>query len=165
MIDVVVDTNIILSALMTRGRVRRTFFHQDLRPHAPRRIVEETLRHAGKVSRYTGIPEDALRPIMRLALTTWTTIHSEEQIPETIKAEAKRITASLDPDDWPFVALAMYLGVPLWTGDRRLLEHAVEAGFRHYRAVDTHAVEMLLEGRSWGEVEEYLQRKYGRGEL
>jgi len=55
----------------------------------------------------------------------------------------------------------MHLHVLLWTGDRRLLELAVITKFKHYKAVDTRGVEMLLEGRSWREVEEYLRERYG----
>jgi len=69
--------------------------------------------------------------------------------------------AEVDPKDTPFVALAMHLGMPLWTGDRVLIRLAVETGFRYYKAVDTRGVEMLLEGKTWEEVEEYLGREYG----
>ena len=30
-----------------------------------------------------------------------------------------------------------------------------------YKALDTRALEMLLEGRGWGEVEEHLKERYG----
>jgi len=57
----------------------------------------------------------------------------------------------LDPDDWPFVALAMYLDMPLWTGDKGLIRLAVVAGFRYFRGVIARGVEMLLEGKTWRE--------------
>ena len=66
-----------------------------------------------------------------------------------------------DPEDTPFVALAIHLGVPLWTGDRRLLRLSIETGFKYFTAIDTEGVEMLLEGATLEEVRERMKRKYG----
>jgi len=67
----------------------------------------------------------------------------------------------VDPDDWPFIALAMYLKVPLWTGDKSVLTFSVRTKFKHYMALDTRAVEILLEGKSWDKIKKYLKEKYG----
>jgi predicted nucleic acid-binding protein len=39
--------------------------------------------------------------------------------------EARRRMASRDPDDWPTVALALALGLPIWSQDKDLEESGV----------------------------------------
>jgi len=41
------------------------------------------------------------------------------------------------------------------------LTFSVRTKFKHYVAVDTHAVEMLLEGKPWNKIKKYLKEKYG----
>ncbi|MEB3774467.1 MAG: PIN domain-containing protein [Desulfurococcales archaeon] len=98
-IDVVVDTNIIISALLTPGRVRRVLLNPEIRPHAPRLIIEETIRQAGKISRYMGIDETILKPLLQQALPRWITTYKEEVISSRVKEEARRLVGSVDPDD------------------------------------------------------------------
>lgn len=40
--------------------------------------------------------------------------------------EAKARTASRDPDDWPTVALALKLGLPVWSQDKDLGDAGVD---------------------------------------
>ena len=87
--------------------------------------------------------------------------HNEKEIPENIREKAKELVREADPDDWPFVALAMHLNVPLWTGDKELLKLAVGTGFEYFAAIDTEGVEMLLEGKSLEGVKERMREKYG----
>ncbi|MEB2835911.1 MAG: PIN domain-containing protein [Desulfurococcales archaeon] len=72
--------------------------------------------------------------------------------------EARRIAASFDPDDWPFIALALEYGAPIWTNDRDLIRGSLRTG--GYRALDTRGLEMLLNGVSWEEIRGYLRRRY-----
>ena len=160
MIEVVVDTNIIISALLTPGKVRRVLLHPKIRPHAPKRVIDETIGHAAKISRYTGISEAALKPLLEKALPLWITTHDERTIPEETKEKARELIGDVDPYDWPFAALAMDLGVPLWTGDRGLLELSARTGFKHFVAVDTSGVEMLLRGEPLEVVEQRMKEKY-----
>ena len=158
MMDVVIDTNILVSALLTPGRVRKTFLHPRIRPHAPKRVIVEMLRHAGKISRHIGIDEEILKPLLEQTLPIWVNIHEEEVIPQSVKEEAKRLVAGVDPDDWPFVALAVFLGIPLWTGDKGLIRLGLETG--EYIAVDTEGVELLLRGEPLDSVLERMRGKY-----
>lgn len=36
--------------------------------------------------------------------------------------EAREISRGFDPDDWPVIALALKLGVPIWTNDKKIME-------------------------------------------
>jgi len=43
-----------------------------------------------------------------------------------LRAEAERRIAARDPDDWPTVALALKLGLPVWSQDKDLRDAGVE---------------------------------------
>ena len=76
-------------------------------------------------------------------------------------ALAEQLLAEVDIADAPFVGLAMFLDVPLWTGDKELLVLSVGTGFEHFVAVDTEGVEMLLEGKKIEEVKKRMRERYG----
>ena len=159
--ELVIDANILISGIITPGRVRRTLLDKRIKPHAPLKIIQETINHADKISKYTGIPVEILKPILQQALPKWITTHNEEEIPEEIRMKAKEIAGRFDPDDWPFIALAMFLNIPLWTGDKGILEQAAKTGFKHFTAIDTEGVEMLLNGEPLERVKEKIREKYG----
>ncbi len=47
-----------------------------------------------------------------------------------------------DIDDWPFIALALKLNIPIWTNDKSMIIYGSKSG--KYLALDTQAVEDLL---------------------
>jgi len=62
-------------------------------------------------------------PRPRVALRR-TARHADNWTPaadyESQRAEAERRIAARDPDDWPTVALALTLGLPVWSQDKDL---------------------------------------------
>ena len=162
--DLIFDTNILFSALLG-GRVSRTFARAviNLDLHTVDALLEEIKSHVDKLARHTTLTRETLETTINEILAEDIALHSIEEVQESIREEAQRLVSDIDPDDWPFVALAMHLGVPLWTGDRGLLRLAVETGFRHFTAIDTEGVELLLEGAPLEEVKERMKRKYGAG--
>ena len=56
------------------------------------------------------------------------------------------------------MALAVFLSVPLWTGDKALIRKGLETG--EYTAVNTKGVEMLLRGEELDGVLERMREKY-----
>ena len=160
----VVDTNITFSILIGGVRLRRLFLtmRDTITLVAPRRMIEEVEKLIPRAAEYVGAEPWLVREIYNTIIKPHIEVVDEENIPEGVKGEAWRLVGSVDPDDWPFVALAMHLGVPLWTGDKGLLELAVETGFEYFTAIDTEGVEMLLVGASLEEVRRRMKRKYGR---
>ena len=71
---------------------------------------------------------------------------------------AKKIASEFDIDDFPFIALALKLNVPIWTNDKKLIVHGLKSGI--YLAMDTQAVEKLIQGKSLEEVKQELIKKY-----
>ena len=153
-----VDTNILFSALLG-GRISRVFARAvvNLELHTTSTTVEELGRHMDRITRYSALSAETLRTALNEILTEDVVVHDTAEIPEVVKERAKRLVAGVDPDDWPFVALAMFLGVPLWTGDKALIRRGLETG--EYIAVDTDGVEMLLNGAG---LERVLERMRGR---
>ncbi|MEB3861615.1 MAG: PIN domain-containing protein [Desulfurococcales archaeon] len=161
----VVDTNIAFSILIGGVRLRRLFLTMRgaVTLVAPRRIIEEVEKLVPRAAEYVGAEPQLMREIYNTIIKPYIEVVNEEDIPESIREEAWRLVHNVDPDDWPFVALAMHLGVPLWTGDRGLLRLSAETGFRYFTAIDTEGVEMLLEGAPLGEVRERMKKKYEAG--
>ena len=157
--DIVVDTNIVFSAVLG-GRISRVFARAiiQFRLHTVKALIEEIQRHKTKIARYSTLTPETLETLIHHILTEDLKIHSTEKIPSDTKEKAKKLAKTADPSDWPFVALAIHLGAPLWTGDKQLIRLALRTGV--FRAVDTHGVEMMLEGKPWSEVEEEMRKRY-----
>jgi len=73
-------------------------------------------------------------------------------------SEAIEIARQFDEKDAPFIALALKLNVPIWTGDKKLIEFGLKTG--KYLALDTQAVEKLLKGESLNDIKEELKNRY-----
>ncbi len=165
MIELVADTNIIYSALLKRGKIRSLILLRgNIRLHTPAELREELYKHTPKLQRYLELTKEEVQSLIDNLIEGTTTLHNKNEYRELIP-RAREIVEKVDPEDTPFVALAMYLGIPLWTGDKELIRLAVRTKFKHFKALDTRGVEMLLEGKPWSEVEEYLRREYGREEV
>ena len=162
--EIIVDTNIIFSSLIRSRRIQRIItelYRKGYTIHTARELIEELKKHKEKILQYTPLPGRLLETIIEELLPRILTLHYTDTIPNQIKEKAKELVRDVDPDDWPFVALAIHLGIPLWTGDKDLLVLSVRTGFEHFVAVDTEGVEMLLEGKKMREVEERMREKYG----
>ncbi len=85
------------------------------------------------------------------------TRHRREEYKHTLQ-KARKLVERVDPADTPFVALAMHLNIPLWTGDKALIRLGLETG--EYIAVDTEGVELLLRGELLGSILERMKEKY-----
>ena len=155
-----VDTNIVFSAIIKPGKVRELLFDERLKLYGPEELTLEIEELQEKMREHTNLTPTEIEYIKKVILTRIVTIVPRKEYMSDAK-RALEILAETDPSDTPFIALAMYLDVPLWTGDKRLIRLAVRTGFEHYKAVDTRGVEMLLEGKEWDKIEEYLRRKYG----
>ncbi|MEB3779451.1 MAG: putative toxin-antitoxin system toxin component, PIN family [Desulfurococcales archaeon] len=163
MIELVADTNIIYSALLTRGKIRSLILLRgNIRLHTPAELREELYKHTPKLQRYLELTRGEVQSLIDNLLEETTILHNKNEYKGQIQ-RAREIVEKVDPEDTPFIALAMHLGIPLWTGDKELIKLAVRTEFQHFKALDTRGVEMLLEGKPWREVEEYLKREYGEG--
>ncbi|WP_457548694.1 PIN domain-containing protein [Archaeoglobus sp.] len=73
-------------------------------------------------------------------------------------SEEYQIAKKFDKMDTPFIALALKLEIPIWTGDKKIIIHGLKSG--KYLALDTKAVEDLITGKSLEDVKEDLRRRF-----
>ena len=66
-----------------------------------------------------------------------------ELIPDPVWTKAEALVSDIDPNDEDYVALALHLKCPLWTGDKKLLKGLQAKGFKH--VLSTEQVRGLLQ--------------------
>lgn len=119
---VVVDTNIVFSALMNADNMMgEILLNADdrLRFCAPELLVEELDRYSVKLQKASKLSSRQLGE-SRVRVMASITLVSEYLISKESWKEAYDLTKDIDEHDTPFVALALELEAKLWTGDRKL---------------------------------------------
>lgn len=131
--SIVIDTNLVFSALVSqRARLREVMFaERGFRLHAPRFLFVELFKHKERILQASQLPEDELLDFLNVVLARLDLVE-EGAIPMGVWVEARRLCVGTDENDTPFVALALHLGVPLWTGDEELKKGLMAEGFDHF---------------------------------
>lgn len=119
----VVDANILISCLVKlEGRVAELYLNPS-RPIeflAPERIMAELSLHRSKIMRITGASPERQAELEELLLSQLSIVPNS-MISTAHWEHAFDLVKDIDEDDDQFVALALHLDCPLWTGDRKLL--------------------------------------------
>jgi len=119
---VVVDTNIVFSALMNADNMMgEILLNADdrFRFYAPELLVEELDRYSVKLQKASKLSSEQLNESRTRVLASITLV-SEYLIRKESWKEAYALIKDIDENDTPFVALALELEAKLWTGDRKL---------------------------------------------
>ena len=131
MVTVVVDTNILFSALISpSGNIAKLLTS----PSLPIKRVTchytmvELFKHQAKIIKnskksFDQIVDDYYTLLSGLEL------HNEALIAKNHWQEAERLTTGVDAFDIAYVALTLQTGGVLWTGDRKLTTHLHTMGF------------------------------------
>ncbi len=106
---IVVDTNKILAAALKPGRVRTILYQAPIRAIAPAQLLDEAERHADTLAGRAGMSREDFLLLLGQLVRDRVTLARPTQ---PFAGEARRIAASFDPDDWPFIALALEYGPP-----------------------------------------------------
>lgn len=119
--SVVVDTNILFAALVSRrSRLRETLLMSPATSlGCPRYVFSELFKHKERLLAATELSEDELVDALNSLLAHIQFI-DESAIPIGIWLEARRLCSGIDEKDTPFVALTLYLDAQLWTEDQEL---------------------------------------------
>lgn len=113
----VLDTNILIAALIKDSITRRILLLPDLEFLLPAFALDELARHRAKIARATRLKGDELDLLLTLLLTSVAVVPFERIAPHLPDADA--LIGAIDPDDVPFVALALgeeHDGI--WSNDR-----------------------------------------------
>jgi len=111
-----VDANILISMLISRGLKQKLFFSKDIESKSPDRILFEIGKHWKELADKSGLSEKDLElefTAIRLQLTTF----SLNNFSNLLK---KGTETSPDPDDSEYFALALKLNCPIWSEDKEL---------------------------------------------
>ena len=113
----VLDTNILIAALIKASLTREIFFAHSFEFLLPEYALEEVRRHHQKIARYAGLTPHEVDLLLSLLLESVTVVPMERILPHLQEAEV--MIGSVDRDDVPFVALALAVeNDGIWSNDR-----------------------------------------------
>jgi predicted nucleic acid-binding protein len=130
-VRLVVDANILISCLIKlEGRIAELYLNPTapLEFLAPERLMAELTLHRPKIMRITGASPERQAELEELLLSQLTIVPNS-RITSAHWERAFDLVKDIDEDDDQFVALALHLNCPLWTGDRKLLNSLRRKGF------------------------------------
>ncbi len=127
---IIVDTNILFSALLKKETTCKTILTSDnYTLYSCSFMFVEIFKHKEKIKSKSKLNEDELLIQLEKALTCINFV-SEEAIPTNIFYKAYMLCKDIDPNDIPFVALSLYLDGYLLTKDEKLANHLKEKGIQ-----------------------------------
>ncbi len=120
-------------------------------------MLNEMDKHKQRICAKVGISSDDFDFIFNELILPAISVVEDEFYRDKIRG-AKEIAEQFDYKDYPFIALALKLNVPIWTNDKDMIVYGLKSG--KYLALDTQAVEELLKGKSLEEVRRDLKRRH-----
>jgi len=128
-IKIVVDTNIIFSALLSSSsNIRQIITSQTFDLFSCNSAITELLSLKSKILKYTKFETEKLEYLMHQIIKEIEFIN-ERYISKEAYQKAWQLCKEIDESDTPFVALAIELKALLWTGDKKLFKGLKEKGF------------------------------------
>jgi predicted nucleic acid-binding protein len=111
--SVAADSNVLLSAIAGKAALR-VFAAPDFMIVTTDENVSEVLEYVPEFAARYGLPEETLVDTLALLPIE---VYSKRDYSTHLFA-ARSLMADRDPDDIPLAALALKLGVPVWSNDR-----------------------------------------------
>jgi len=140
---VVVDANKLIAAFLKNGLIRRIIVLGSIKLFTIEQVLEEINEHKDELLVKAGIDERVYNLILRDILLPHIAVVEGRWVMD-VADEAREISRGFDPDDWPVIALALKLGVPIWTNDKKIVE--ASRSTKRFRAITTHELlKMLVE--------------------
>jgi predicted nucleic acid-binding protein len=141
--SLVVDTNILISALISPNKDIRVILRtRGYKFYSCYFLIVEILKHKEKILKLSKIPEADFLLVFHSVLKQLIFINEDIISPENYQ-KAYSITHEADPKDTAFVALALHVGCPLWTGDKKLTNHLTNTGYSQL-VVNTQEIKQRL---------------------
>ena len=118
--ELVVDTSVVVAALLRPGDTRTIIFSPLLKLYSPERLEIEIIKNKEKFMKYSKLSEENFSGALNLLLKQIEII-SFEQYKEK-ETQAKELCKARDESDWPFLALALRLNLSIWSYDPDLFK-------------------------------------------
>ncbi len=116
--ELVIDTNVVFSAIVKNSVSRHLLLHPDLILYSPEGLISELEEHREEIMRKSGLEEKRYDELMAIFLSKIKLVPKEYIAPFLKEA----LGFSPDKDDSPFLALCLARGIPLWSNDKPLKE-------------------------------------------
>lgn len=116
--DLVIDANILFSALIKDSFTSELLFEEELKLYTPEFIIEEFNKHEDLILQKTCRTKEQFIEIMHCLKEVIKTAPKEDFSTAIRKAES----VSPDKDDVMYFALALKLRCGIWSNDKRLKE-------------------------------------------
>lgn len=101
----VLDTNVLIASLIKDSVTRAILLLPDFEYLLPEFALEEITRHRPKIARLSGLASEELDLLLSILLEAVFVVPMERIVPHL--AAAEKLIGASDPDDVPFVALAL----------------------------------------------------------
>lgn len=127
---IVVNTNIIFSGLLSpSGTISDLLLNSSntFDFYSPTYLLDELENHKKKLIKISGLSDKELNYLQRNLFKKIDLIDLES-IRESTWEKAIELTKEVDEFDAPFLALALELESPLWTGDKKLIKRLSKKG-------------------------------------
>lgn len=116
----VVDTNVVFSALIAGGKTRELIITEDLELSIPEYFFKELSNNLDEIEEKTGLERQEIEILLNLLFEEMHVIPREEF--EDKLDMARDLIADTDPDDAPFLAVALQLEAGIWSDDEHFQE-------------------------------------------
>lgn len=112
----IVDTNIVFSALLKESETRKLLIESPWILYAPTTLVEEIMKYKTEILRRSGLSEKEFSCLFALLLESVNVVEKERY--NTYLDEAKKLLGTEHSGDIPFLALALSMqNDGIWTED------------------------------------------------
>jgi len=130
--SVVIDTNLIFSALIpNNSKIRDILIESKLTIYAPNFIITEIFTHKEKIIKYSKLSETEFYKYFS-GITEHIKFVPIDFINFESKQKAYYLCKDVDIKDTPFIALAIDLDIPFWTGDKKLINGLIAKGYTNF---------------------------------
>lgn len=130
----VVDTNVVFSALIAGGVTREILLTGEHGFFAPEHFFAEFRGNQAAVRSKTGLSESELDLLLHLLFERIRIVPRIEF--EDNVTEAEDAIGAADPDDVPFLALAMHVNAEVWSDDEHFQQQDAVRVWRTHELVD-----------------------------
>ena len=107
------DANVILSAVAGKAALK-VFTESSAQIHSPTPVLDEVRQYLPKIALQYRMAVESLQGQLRLLAIRE---NAPEEYRKKVKEARKRI-GRRDPDDVDLLALALHLGIPVWSNDK-----------------------------------------------
>ncbi len=130
--SVVVDTNLIFSALIPKAsKIREILFDTSIIFYSPNYLISEIYKHKDKLIKNSKLNESEFYLYFN-GITERINFIPIDFVGVNSRQKAYSLCKNIDLKDIPFVALAIDLDIPLWTGDKKLKEGLKIKGYNKF---------------------------------